>query len=126
MSISAVSKDGVVKIEWIYIGEGYSGDYDETDPEDVALMRYDAYIRQAEVEAYGIYADDAGPEDEGWATLHDGSYCTRVPYDTPDAELQRLAQVMADELSNEVGTGTLKRACERLSWIQTGETSQVI
>lgn len=31
---------GSVKLEWEYIGEGIIGDFDETNPEDEALLRF--------------------------------------------------------------------------------------
>lgn len=41
----AISKDGMVKVEWTDLGEGLSGDYDPSDPEDISLLRYDAWVR---------------------------------------------------------------------------------
>ena len=32
---------GVVKIEWVNLGEGYDGDYDPENPDDVNLLRFD-------------------------------------------------------------------------------------
>lgn len=48
-----------------YIGEGYSGDYDDSDPDDKPLIRYD-FFKQGEEEAVD-------------------SYCTLMPTTNPDA-----------------------------------------
>jgi len=37
-------KKGKVIIEWVELGEGWSGDYNSDDPEDEELLRFDAYI----------------------------------------------------------------------------------
>lgn len=47
---------GPIKVELTYIGEGYGGDYDPTDPDDAPLYRVDVtrYRKQnAEDDGYG-------------------------------------------------------------------------
>jgi hypothetical protein len=36
---------GDVCVSWVELGEGYNGDYDEEDPEDVELLRFDVLVR---------------------------------------------------------------------------------
>ena len=44
------------KVEWIDIGEGWSGDYDPDDPDDIALLRFDVLELQQVHEP--THADD--------------------------------------------------------------------
>ncbi len=44
-----------------------------------------------------------------------------MPADTDDAELRRLLNVILDEVTSEAAShGKAKRACEALSWIESG------
>lgn len=102
MSVFAISDDGKVKVEWEDLGEGVCGDYDPDDPEDVALLRF-----------YSYYLD--GKE---WEPLDDGSYCTLTPVDTHGPVLIGLAQLLAAEIGDAYAAGgSVKKVCERLSWI---------
>ena len=58
-----------VRVEWDYIGEGISGDYNGDNPEDIKLLRFRVSSRD-------------GAEDI-WTDVDDGSYCTCMPLDTP-------------------------------------------
>jgi hypothetical protein len=92
-----VSDDGSVRVEWVYTDEGWWGDYDSSNPEDEALLRFDIHLRTP----------------DGWIEMEDGSYCTRVPYDTPEDDLVKLAQVMANTMADTPG----RRTAEVLSWV---------
>jgi len=72
---------GDVAVEWYNAGEGWDGDYDPDNPEDVNLLRFDFYARK----------------DGNWITVLDASYCTQVPADTPDDVLANLLEVLMDE-----------------------------
>lgn len=93
-------KKGKVIIEWVELGEGYSGDYDPDDPEDEELLRFDAYINNHQWEEPTY------------------SYCTLFPVSaTPEqrmAGLQYLMEHLYEPMSK-------KEYCrgdaERLSWI---------
>lgn len=111
--ITAISENQLVKVEWTYIGEGVCGDFDETDPNDIALMRYDAYVSAG-------YDDGEGGEetdDPDWLIPRNYSFCTRVPYDTPPEDLQRLAEIIADRLGEALPGGHWKSTAEEMSWI---------
>ena len=89
---------GPVRVGWCNLGEGYFGDYDEDDPEDVNLLRFD-------VDLNGEPVDDA-------------SYCTQVPADTPDLTLIKLLHIIMNEIHDPLMSGDgIKRLCESLSWI---------
>jgi len=91
-----------VLVEWTDLGEGFEGDYNPDDPEDIALLRFDiSLIDNGEL----IPIDDA-------------SYCTQVPVDTDDEILKAGLEMIMDEIFDAVILGnSIKKACERMSWI---------
>lgn len=68
------------RLEWEHHGEGYSGDYDDEDPDDDPLLRADLYYKNE--------------------MLTDGSYCTMTPDDTPEETLKRFSDDLFDKLEN--------------------------
>ena len=103
------------KVEWVDIGEGWSGDYNPDDPEDVALLRFDV-LELTKVE--GLFSDS--PELE-WEQMDDASYCTQMPADTSEADLRRGAEIIMDAT---YGKTNIKKICEELSWISPGWLEQ--
>ena len=92
---------GVVKIEWVNLGEGYDGDYDPENPDDVNLLRFDVSKKV----------------NGKWTEVEDGSYCTQVPSRTNHDTLRRILTSFMNEIYDDViSVGKAKRACERLSW----------
>ena len=87
--------DGYWRIVAEYIGEGYSGDYDEEDPDDAPLMRYD-FFRKGEEEAVD-------------------SYCTLMPTTNPDA-VRGMAHLFLDALAGK--REWQKRRIEELTWTE--------
>lgn len=79
-----------------YIGEGYSGDYDEEDPDDKPLMRYDFFRQGEEEEAVD-------------------SYCTLMPTTNPGA-----VRAMAHLFLNALGDSAHfpKHEMEALTWTE--------
>jgi hypothetical protein len=74
-----------VKVEWSDLGEGICGDYNEDDPNDVSLLRFDISVKTC---------------------------------DTDDALLTKGLTMMMDEVFDAVvGEHSIKKCCERLSWI---------
>lgn len=101
--------DGVVMVEWSDIGEGLSGDYDEEDPTDIPLLRF--YVRQQAVEAC-----EAGAT--WWEDVEDASYCTNMPVGTPANVQRRALRHILQAVKADVEAGrSIKKKCERLSWI---------
>jgi len=93
---------GNLKIEWVNLGEGYCGDYDINDPEDVNLLRFDL---SKIVDGY-------------WELVDDCSYCTLMPANTPEPMLEVALEFLMDEFYDEVSEGYRgKKIGERLSWI---------
>ena len=86
-------------VQWVDIGEGNSGDYDPTDPTDVALLRFDIMRR-----------DDDGE----WEQIQDGSYCTQMPIDTPAPFLRKALEYILAQI---VKADNVNRRAEELSWI---------
>lgn len=100
-----------LRVDWVNLREGISGDYNSEDPEDINLLRFDVYAKR---------------DDSDWEEVDDASYCTNVPADTDPDELERLLRVIFDRYSDviddyiENGT-SVKKLGEELSWIAPNE-----
>lgn len=98
------------KVEWVDLGEGWSGDYDPSDPEDEALLRFD--VLQAPE------GEEPDWENFGnWELMDDASYCTQMPADSSEDILRRGAAIIMDAT---YGKSNIKKICEELSWISPG------
>jgi hypothetical protein len=86
---------------WEYIGEGWSGDYNPDDPQDTELLRFSVY-------QHGEQMDD-------------GSYCTRMPIDSPEWMLRRALDVILNAVET---TDSPKRRLELLSWLQPADFTE--
>lgn len=86
-----------VRVTWEDIGEGLSGDYDNTDSDDVPLLRFSCDRKV----------------DGDWEQIDDGSYCTRCPTNTPRKSLRRFAKEILDACEQP----SPKRRLEELSWL---------
>lgn len=93
-----VVRHGKFRVAWVNLGEGWEGDYDPDDPSDENLLRFDVFIK----------------EESHWVDPGDASYCTQVPASTSVELLILGACYILEEVR---GAGSLKRSCERLSWI---------
>ena len=91
---------GMHRVRWHYEGEGRSGDYDDTDENDVPLLRFSCE-----------WLDACGE----WLELEGGSYCTQMPI---SSSLDHLLQGAARILCAIKGVRPTKRALERLSWMK--------
>jgi hypothetical protein len=93
--------DGVVA-ELNNIGEGFSGDYDASDPDDMPLLRLEF----------------SRIEDGKLAEVEDSSYCTQIDARTPTDVRQRILELVLEEVGPHIRSGSsVKRLCENLSWI---------
>ena len=63
-----VSK-GDVEVSFCFLNEGWEGDYDPTDPDDVPLLRFD-------VSKWDKNCNE-------WSAVEDASYCTQLSVTTP-------------------------------------------
>ena len=96
------AEEDKIKVEWDWLGEGNSGDYQPSDPEDQPFLRFTVYQTQ-------------GAE---WHEIDDSSYCTLIPITTPEEMLGKLARYILDKVKTELKQGhRVKGICERLSWV---------
>ena len=116
-----LEEDGVV-VEWEYIGEGYTGDYDPEDTTDLPLLRFSVWKMRP------IEEIDPDPnltlrfEDRsGWDQVEDASYCTQVPIDTDKEILEKLLKILMYNFKGDVQAGnSVKKIGEEMSWIDEG------
>lgn len=106
-----LTKDNV-KVEWVDLGEGFIGDYDSNDPEDIEFLRYDVYVLI----------------DDEWIIKDDGSYCTQFPTNTTQeqklAGLQLLLNKFHSALSSDIEI-PIKRLGEYMSSISPETMNQL-
>lgn len=73
--------EGRFMANWVYLGEGWDGEYDPNDPDDMALLRFDTY-------EWG---------DGDWEPIDGGTYCTGMPVGTDrDTLVWVLERIVAD------------------------------
>ena len=104
-----------VKVTLTNIGEGLFGDYDENDPQDIPLLRFDVYKRYD-----GPYtvADYEAGRGEYWDAIEDASYCTNMRADAPfDEAISALVVIMNEVYFFVQQDLPIKKTCERLSTI---------
>jgi len=102
---------GDVRVEWERLGEGVCGDYNPDDPDDIELLRFDVSHKDSETGE--------------WLAVDDASYCTQVPVDTAPEVRQTLLRFIMDEVYEPVTDGhSIKKLCERLSWISPEASKQ--
>jgi hypothetical protein len=107
-----------VKVEWSDLGEGWNGYYDLDDPDDDALLRFD-------VSWWLPDSDDPTNLDPSnknafgdWSDPGDASYCTRFPVSaTPEQRQKGLEILMNSVYDPLMSNNSIKKLCERLSWI---------
>lgn len=100
---------GNYRATWEYIGEGWSGDYDPEDPEDIPLLRFsvDRHVDSEFLE---------------WEGMDNASYCTRMPIDSNREHLERGLNIVLDEVIDAEENGkSYKRELERLSWFEPAD-----
>lgn len=96
--------NGEVRIQLEHIGEGLSGDYNESDPEDIPLLRF--------------YVDRWNDAIQDWEPVDDASYCTRLPTSISDEECEKALKILMDNFKDPVESrDSVKKLGEELSWI---------
>ncbi len=101
-----------IRVSWVDLGEGWGGEYNEDDPNDQPLLRFDVELHRAwfPVEAWGgrcVHGD--------WFMPQDASYCTRMPADSPPEVLRAGLEYLWTAVNNR---SPRKRVLEHLSWIE--------
>jgi hypothetical protein len=100
-----------VRVDWVNLNEGHSGDYDPTDKYDENLLRFE------------VYRFD-GSE---WLEVPDASYCTQMPASSPHQVLKVGLKIIMDAIYDDVRNhGKAKRICESLSWIKPEDAAGFI
>lgn len=98
--------ENYVRVTFVNLWEGVSGDYDPDDPEDTPLLRFD-------VERWNGF---------DWEPVEDASYCTTIsasPCDHNKECLKELLRTIMDTVGDDVRAGnSIKKKCEGLSWLQ--------
>lgn len=90
--------DGRFKVEWVRLGEGRDGDYNDSDKNDVEFLRFDVSF-------------DGN-------VLQDGSYCTLIPVHTEENVLKTGLEMIMDRVKDNCQDGDCpKKVLEELSWI---------
>jgi hypothetical protein len=102
--IRYIGDSGKVKVEIEWIGEGWDGDYDPDNPDDVPFLRFSVYKR----------------EDDGhWESIDDSSYCTLLPATVDeDIVMDAIKYIMGSVETYVCGGHPIKKVCEQLSWIK--------
>ena len=99
--------DDDLKAEWAYIGEGYNGDYNPSDPDDEELLRF--YMYQW--------------DDDRWEEVEDSSCCTTIPLMADQAIIEHSLEAIFDRFADALDDpyASVKRLAEELSWISPDE-----
>ena len=91
-----------VKVEFVDIGEGINGMFNENDPNDKPLLRF--YVSKF--------------IDGEWQNVDSASYCTQVRNDTSKTKLIKLLDIIMNRVYDKVVDGDgIKKICEELSWM---------
>lgn len=96
-------RKGNLKVVWEWIGEGWNGDYNDTNSEDEPLLRFSCYKKTGKGNSW----DD-------WTQMDDASYCTRMPITSKKKWLKQGALEIIDAIEHE----SYKRRLEELSWFE--------
>lgn len=113
------SDNGQARACFTDLGEGYEGDYDETDPDDAPLYRLDVNVAAEHSDAVRGEEVDGEPE---WVYPADGSICTQVVIENHGPEeLIALLVYAANRIADAVTSGTtsVKGAMDSLSYLPT-------
>lgn len=87
------------RVVWEWIGEGWNGDYDKDNPEDVPLLRFSCR--------------EYSTRDQAWYGMNDASYCTRMPINSSLDMLARAGVIILEVIVDDV---SYKKRLEELSW----------
>lgn len=101
-----------VRVELEWIGEGWSGEYDDRDPDDEPLLRFTVSHRV----------------DGEWEQVDDASYCTQLSaLAVTEEERRRILTSIMEQVYDDVASGrSIKRLCEELSWLGRNDVTMPI
>jgi len=89
---------GGKKVVWEWIGEGWNGDFNPEDSDDVPLLRFSCY--------HFLNGD--------WQQMDDASYCTRMPISSNRFHLVKAAMIILEAIED----CNYKKRLEELSWFE--------
>lgn len=99
---------GAVKVTLTYIGEGYDGDYDPSNPEDAPLYRVDVTRRGRD------YEDECG------------SFCTHIVAGL-DTDYHNLVRRCAEYAHARAADGdSLRHIAAGISWFAVGDLTDAL
>lgn len=100
--VAFVGKSGQVKVLVEWMGEGWDGDYDGNNPNDVPFLRFSVS------KWHGDF----------WEAIDDSSYCTLLPATIDgDMAMEAAKQILSRVEATVLEGGSIKKICEKLSWI---------
>ena len=113
-----------VMVEWVELGEGYSGDYDESDPDDTELLRFDISVganvaREWISNGRGYVFMNGEPDeviDGEFYPMMDGSYCTEFPAASTPAQRKAGLTIIMNKVYDDAIIG-YDRSAQEASWI---------
>jgi hypothetical protein len=101
--VQVYSADKKFMLDWEYIDEGLSGEYDASDANDIPLLRFTVYVS----EKMNI-----------WEFADDASYCTTNPVNTNSEDLVKMGQFILDVFHECYHADqSWKKPMESASWI---------
>jgi hypothetical protein len=103
---------GNSRITWEAIGEGWTGDFNPSDPTDEELLRF--------------YVQWLDPKYKEWIDAEHGSYCTAFSAKATPEQRCKALEWMARQLEGVREDGNFKRTCERLSWVSLETISEKV
>ena len=113
-----------IKIELENIGEGWNGDYDDSDPSDDSLLRFSCYVKGElrqkflDTNQYGLDDRNDFTDNTEWIGVSDASYCTRLSSNISIEVQDRALQILMNELAGPISkTYGIKSAASEMSWI---------
>lgn len=121
-----------VKVSLTYTEEGFNGDYDPSNPDDVPLARVDVLLKRdflTEDEIADFELEDA---DEGWVYPYDHSSCTEIAANSSKEELEEWLNWNGAELDKsvekdrELAFATISRFVNRASGSQVDEKFYIL
>ena len=94
-----------IMVTWVSLGEGFEGDHNPDDPDDVDFLRFDVY----------------GMNGSCWEAIDNASYCTQMPVTCSYELLMKGLEFIMEHVEPVINAGlSVKKICERLSWISPG------
>lgn len=107
-----------VMVELVELGEGFEGDYDSSDPDDVELLRFDVSYWHETGECDSALYSTWSVDKPEWIPCNDASYCTQLPASLTADEREKALDILMSKVYEPVmDKRSIKKLCERLSWI---------